>query len=366
MILMKSGIDPSGKKSKSSLRSSDQVSIKYFDSVWNAFDRASAATGRRDFFYNIGGRSVRLCFAGSALIPPLTQAFDHCLVKDESSPDLTVFLWDSESTGISMPAPPWEVDKIVARKEVWRFLTDRIKINYQPENHIYNLLDMSRNTAIYRIKDADRIPQYEKGSPLLQILHWWMSGQDRYLVHAGAVGYADRGALLVGKGGSGKSTTALACLNSNLIYGGDDYCLMGYEKHPNIYTLYSSGKIKSSDKGRFPFLNKTMFELDDLESGKSLIFISKIFPNRISKGFPVRVIFIPVIANAPVTKVQQVSPAVAFRAVAPSTIFQLAGAHKPHFRFLSQVVKSVRCYLLKLGTELPTIPAAIQKVLSED
>ena len=42
-----------------------------------------------------------------------------------------------------------------------------------------------------------------------------MSDRNLQYVHAGAVGNKNGGILLVGKGGSGKSSTALACLKSD-------------------------------------------------------------------------------------------------------------------------------------------------------
>jgi subfamily B ATP-binding cassette protein MsbA len=71
---------------------------------------------------------------------------------------------------------------------------------------ILNALDLQQNLAVYWVEDANRIPYYERGSPLSALLSLWMGARQRYFVHAGAVGNANGGVLLTGKGGAGKST----------------------------------------------------------------------------------------------------------------------------------------------------------------
>lgn len=336
----------------------------YFKSVCHAFEQAVNVSSRIDYFFNIGGFTIKFCFAGPALVPSFTKAFEHLSVPSVSVPDFTILLWDSFSTGITMPPPPWEVDEYIARGEIWRFNNEHRKIRYTSANDTYYMLDRSLNTAIYRVDSAENVPQYEKGSPLLAILHWWMVDHDRCLVHGGAVGNADGGVLLVGKGGSGKSTTALACLNSDLLYVSDDYCLISNNTGPCAHSIYCTGKVNAKDIKKFPFLNSAIVDSTDPDSGKALFFFSKSFPEKISSGFPIRAILIPHVTNVLETSIERATSAAAFRAVAPSTIFQLSVAKNQLFRCLSEVVRQVPCYVLKVGTDLEKIPAVISKLLS--
>ena len=54
------------------------------------------------------------------------------------------------------------------------------------------------------------------------------------VVHAASVGTKDGAVLIVGKGGSGKSTSALACLNAGMYYLGDDYTLISNDSNPQV------------------------------------------------------------------------------------------------------------------------------------
>ena len=105
------------------------------------------------------------------------------------------------------------------------------------------------------------------------------------LVHAGAVGTRDGGVLLVGKGGSGKSTTTFTCLDSGLAYVSDDYCIIENSSIPYTHSLYSTGKLNAEDVGRFPRLMPALYNYDRLETEKALYFFYEQFPHRISNGF---------------------------------------------------------------------------------
>ena len=78
-----------------------------------------------------------------------------------------------------------------------------------------------------------------------------MEASGRQLVHAAAVG-TDEGALLItGRGGVGKSTTALACLEAGMQFLGDDYVVVGLDPEPQVYRLYGSAKLTSNSSSAF-------------------------------------------------------------------------------------------------------------------
>src|SRR2546423_14492220 len=80
--------------------------LAYFNKVTDAFRAAQAAAGTIERCYTIGGRLIRLSFAGPALIPHFAPALGHLAAAPANSLDLTICLWDSESTGVAIPTPP--------------------------------------------------------------------------------------------------------------------------------------------------------------------------------------------------------------------------------------------------------------------
>jgi hypothetical protein len=110
--------------------------------------------------------------------------------------------------------------------ELPAFANHRITTAFRVAPHKLRVLDRARGLGFYWTEDVAAIPDYEHCAPLRKLLAWWMSSRGHQVVHAAAVGRDDGGVLIAGRGGSGKSTTALACLDSDLRFAGDDCCLL--------------------------------------------------------------------------------------------------------------------------------------------
>ena len=84
----------------------EQEQLDFFQRSYEKFLQAKASAGEVNYFYRIGKTSVCLKFAGNALVQYLTPALEHLRVPEGGSPDLTLCLWDSDSTGTAMVPPP--------------------------------------------------------------------------------------------------------------------------------------------------------------------------------------------------------------------------------------------------------------------
>ena len=339
---------------------------KFFNTVREAFAQGLLRGGGAfDHFFDIGGHTICLRFAGTVLVSGITKAFGHLRASPSHTPDLTVCICDSASTGTPMPPSLWPGDVFVARGDIQGYShRGEIQIGFQAGPNILNVLDNRRNLAFYWIRDGYKLPYYESGSPLRTILHWWMSNRGCQYIHAGAVGTAVGGVLLAGKGGSGKSTTALACLDSSLLYASDDYCLLTCDPEPRIFSLYNSAKLAADKMDRFPHLAAAVSNPDRLSDEKALLFIYKYFADKMVPGFPIRAILLLRITGRPETTLAPASPVACLKALAPSTIFQLPGAGAGAFDTLTQLVRRVPRYHLELGTKLDRIPAVILDLLN--
>lgn len=343
--------------------SSDPVA--YFDATYElAQSAAHAAGGFIDRTYRIAGLPVRLRFAGPALLSPLTQAFQHLDVTQDT-PLLTIHIWDTASTGKKMLAPDWEGDDFLARGVIQGYNDDRIHTAFQHGSGAVNMLDAQRDLAVFWVPSADELPYWEKGSPLRSILHWWLGRQQRQLVHGAAVGNSHGAVLIGGKGGSGKSTTALACLESDLLYLGDDYTVLGVDPSPTVYSLYSSAKINADNVSRLPHLGEKISNPDRLDSEKALLFVQEHYPTKTVSELPIRAILLPRVTGLRETTLKRSSTAHALAALAPSTIFQLPRAGAEAFKFLAAIAKQVPCFTFEAGTDISGIPPAIERLLAE-
>jgi hypothetical protein len=336
--------------------------LAFFHEMHQAFQLAAASAGMVDRCYKLGGYIVRLCFAGDALVPVLSPALSH-MATAAAQPDLTICLWDSASTGVRMPPTPWRQHYAV-RGEVEGYNTDRVYTVYEHESCGLSMLDNARNLAVLWVAEPGRIPYWVKGSPLRTILHWWMGGHGRQLVHSAAVGTSGGGVLITGKSGSGKSTTALACLESGLLYAGDDYVIVSADPLPHAFSLYNTAKVVPERLDAFPRLAAYIDNADRLDTEKALVFIKGAHAMQLSAGFPLNAVLVPRVTGIRDTIIRKTSPAVSLAALAPSTIFAHPRGGEAEFRFLARLVKRLPAYVIECGTELAQIPQAITDLLS--
>jgi len=345
--------------------SADGEATAFFDRVLERFREAcgNSAEGPIDLYYEIAGYTLCLKFCGSALIEHVSPALEHALIPARAHPDVTICLWDSASSDTAMVTPPWSAKDFEHQGEIIAFNNERIATLYQPGEDTLNLLDYSRNLGIFWRRNTVDIPYYLTGAPLRSILHWWMSNNGRQFIHGAAVGKKEGGVLLVGKGGSGKSTAAISCLSSGLSYAGDDYCLMAWDPEPRVYSLYNSAKLDFDHFERFPDLVPLLHNRHPSEEDKGLVILKRHLPDKLISGFPIRAILIPRVSGQSGSSVRMASAAQALMALAPSTMFQLTRNREQAFRRVSQLVKSVPAFILESGTDIQGIPAVIEDLL---
>lgn len=353
----------------------EQDLIDYFQTFACGFHRAQTAAGSHDYFLALGEHTICLRFAGTALIPQITPALAHLKIDPVTKPDLTIYLWDSVSTNTPLPLLASSLIELVS-SNFWRLLDTRMEIKgynsdrffsiFNVGSHLLSVLDRQENIALYWTEDAQALPYWDRGSPLRGIINWWMSQKNLQFVHAGAVGTEQGAVLLAGKGGSGKSSTALSCLNSDLLYASDDYCLVETDPKPMVYSLYNTAKLKGKeDLARFPHLAPLFNNLDRLDQEKAMIFVREHFPEKIINQLPLKAVLVPRVTGKPDTKISPTSAMVALKALAPSTIFQLPKTGQSAFARMSRLVRQVPAYCLELGTDIPQIPQTIAQLLSE-
>jgi hypothetical protein len=339
---------------------------RFFEQVMASWEAAAAAAGgATDCYFAAGGRIIRLCFAGSALVSAITPALQH-LAAPSAAPDLTVFLRDSVSTGIPMPPPAWTWDAHIVRGELTGIADEEIAAAFDLGPGALSMLDRAGGRGLYWVRDAHQIPYFESAAPLRTILHWFMGLHGVQLTHAAAVGVEDGGVLLAGRGGSGKSTAAIVSLAAGLRYLGDDYVLLSCDPLSRAHSLYCTGKLEASQTRRLPALSHAVRNPERLAEEKAVYDFADHFRSDTARSFPIRAVLLPRVSGRRETTLSRASAADAMKALAPSTIFQLPGAGRRDFRALSAIVRKLPVYILNAGTDLSGIPEVIRRLLEEN
>src|SRR5262249_37784676 len=160
------------------------------------------------------GSTVRLSFAGDGLVAQVLPALSHLLADPVAAPQLAIQIWDAQSTRTRLPARPWADGARGARGEIAGYNDDDIATVFQADFDGLSMFSRRRATALFWVPGASALPAYARAKPLRTILHLWLAGRGQQLAHGAALGTPQGGVLLVGKSGSGKSTTALAALGN--------------------------------------------------------------------------------------------------------------------------------------------------------
>ena len=341
-----------------------------FNNMRLEFERAAAkyAAEVHESFYTFGGQNVRFRIVGDELAEHITRPFSHLRVNDQSraTTRLTIELWDENRTGISsgfdLPGNKRKWYETTVKSSDGRFIGQRLP-------YTVSCLDRQHRHILASIGWGDRISNYERAKPFARLLLEWHNDQDIQMIHAALVARHDRGALVVGKRGAGKSTFALACISEGLDYVSEDF--VGLEcRSDNSFVghgLYNSVFLETKSLARFgaiiPYGIESKFSLEE----KSVVILSQVFPERLKPAVPIKFLALLRVVDAVQPKLRSASKGEALLALGPSSLLQIPNRQLGPGGFvkLAQLVERVPCYWLEIGTELRSIAPSVESLLEE-
>ena len=327
-----------------------------------AFDGAVRAVGLEQDVLEVAGQTIELRFAGNALRDRILPSLRHLRAAGRS-PTLSVVAFDSRSTGVPMPRPPWSARDVVERGEVRGFNTERFRTVWNAGSSILSLYDREARRAIVWTPDAAEVPYYETASPLRTLLSWWLDAAGLQVVHAAGVGEGGRGVLLTGRGGSGKTTTALLCAEAGFGYAGDNNLVLEPTVPPIGHALFASATVRPDPLERLPRLRARLRNEARLATEKGLLFLDDRPDARLLRSFEVAGVLLPRVVEATTTRLERATPAACLAALAPSSILSLPGASGASFARLADFARRVPAWHLLLAPDLDAIPALVRGVL---
>jgi hypothetical protein len=334
---------------------------RLFTVAFDASNRAlEIADGGRDVDLSVGGFPIRLRFAGSPMVEVVLPALSH-LRQDASvrEPALLVHIWDCQSAGLPSPLPAEQWNACTSWGELQATRGSSIHASRLMDVGVYSLVDLKTNRAVFWAHRADQVPPYARAAALRSILHVWLRARGRIFLHGAAVARHGRSVLLVGRGGSGKSTTALLCAYQGWQYLGDDYCLASLDGGAHIHSLYNSAKLSPDQWNRFERWTAGPLTIRDPQSGKAIVFLESDPAVTILPDSSLRAILLPTITSQSASRLQPESPVNAWKAMAPSTVLQLPGADQTDLAQMGKLARSADCFRLHLGLDWESIPSVI-------
>jgi hypothetical protein len=200
---------------------------------------------------------------------------------------------------------------------------------------------------------------------------WWCAAQGAALVHAAAVappGRPDRGLLLVGAGGAGKSTLALACGLAGWTVTADDYLVLSSSSHGpapsgpwRAAAPYRWAKADPDARTRLGLPEAWLVPgVDHL--GKALVDLPTAFGAAGAASCAITAAVVPGRAERTASAVAVAGVALV-AAAGPSTVLQTPGDGQGVLRVLGELGRAVPTYRLPLGPDVArTGPAALAEL----
>ncbi len=344
--------------------------LRYLARSWDQAVDAKALEVRS---IEVAGLVLRFEAAGTVLIDRLWPALAHHPAAvsgpgQDQVPSATVRLWDLATTGA--PRPPLPDALFAAERTLIRgFATDGDRrIGFSPDSGMLTLWDEGTKVLWCCTEDPTAIPWWEQAAPLRTPLSWWLETNDRFMVHGAVVGDEDGAVVLAGRGGSGKSTTALACHLAGLGYLGDDYCAVSMSDGPTAHSLYGSAKLVVEDQHRHGALASVILNPEAGADEKVVALVSRAPGARMVPSAPIAAVMAVRVGTDSRTRVSPASQAEALKALAPSSILQLRGIGATTMTALADLVRSVPVGILELGRDrdeiVETVAALAQGKLS--
>ena len=315
--------------------------------------------------YRIGGQDVRLRFAGRSLLDRLSPSIEH-LRSDGGAREHVVEVWDGAATA---PPPAPAGSEELPPAGIATTVGDGWRAIYQVGVRTLSVVDTTLDRSWYWAADAGTLPEWECSTPLRHIFHLWLAARGVQFVHAGAVGLGGGGCLIVGRSGSGKSTTTLSTLGTELLYAGDDYVgvSLAADGGAYVHSIYGCGKLETSHVERLPHLriNARRERPGVLQArrDKTIFYVRETYPDQVTTGFPLRAIVVPRVAPGETTALRELLLGATLKALVPSTLFEIHGAGQSALTTLTRVARSVPAFELRLGADIDAIPGFLRRAI---
>lgn len=350
-----------------------------------SFAQARRRAGGQDIVGVLAGRPVRLAFAGDHFERQLGRALavtrqPHGGESDGGEPDggatmggqpagtrvaLDLHAWDAASTGVRLASASWAGWTLTPSSVVAELSDERYQVSLEVRGALASILDRDTGEAYHYVPDPTLLPAWEGTHPARMLLAAWARAEGLVTCHAAAVADGDRGVLLCGGSGAGKSTTALAALAAGMRSAGDDYVLVEPGRPPIAHALYTSTLLELSHYGRNTRLMPVLDHVaDQLDRHKAVMYADGHGTPVLDGGFPLVALVALRVERGSRPHFAPTSAAAVLRALAPSTLAQLGMVDAAGLARLADLCRRLPAFELVLGDDPAPVPDLLRTLLA--
>lgn len=198
--------------------------------------------------------------------------------------------------------------------------------------------------------------------PFAKAVFLWAQKHNLIMLHSAAVGVKGHGVLIVGHGGTGKSTLACSCLANGFEFISDDYCLLSASGTRTVYPIYTNVSLNPDSLSLLPMFKP--FEILPMQGEKGAFEVSEI---NIKASLPVHAIVLPQITALPEPGIERDQSSKALGQLIYSTTKQLSRFQETKFvRELAQRLIGMPVYRFSLTEDLQKNCQYLKKWIEEE
>ncbi len=323
----------------------------FIPEIFSYFENAKVASDLRSRTFSLCEKKFRINYSSEMLENYLFKAFEH-LEDIGTNHSLIYQIFACDGNILKKDLPGWKkIEELSgSEKKLVIYNKDSLHILYNPDSQIFSMVDTLSGRAWYYVTRASRIPFYEKAAPMRMILHWLCEMFGSTMVHAAAIGYHSKAALLAGRSGTGKSTTALLAAQNGFRFLGDDYVVLDNSIKPVVFSAYNSIKFRWDMLERLS-LSETLIVNDPEKDEKGYFYMQRIWNNNLIRKMPLEMILLPMIEKRSKTTFTRISPARGLLALSASSIFQMPGSGQTTLKRLADILRDIPVYQMSMGTD---------------
>lgn len=340
----------------------------FFAKSLQSFEKACEVLKNESrFYFFLAEKQLLIRSAGTNLQNTTCQALKHIEnfpTSIDASSIFEIFTWDEKESGIPMPTTPWESPINLAEDSLMQFHLEHFFVSQFDNKTILFIINNASNQAICIIKDAAKLNNAFLSSPFFKIIAVWASKFHLNILHAGCISFKDKGVLIVGRSGKGKSSTSVQCIIDGLNYLSDDYILVDLNgEKPMAYSIFNSGKLKNKHIERFSKIDGKYRQGILDKNDKPLLFLYPFFKDQIIRSTEIRAIIVPNITNEELASYHTISEIESLRALAPSTLIQLKINNLNSLNTLANLTRSLPNYALNIGSNFTHISSKVKELI---
>lgn len=222
--------------------------------------------------------------------------------------------------------------------------------------------DETSRQGIFAVRDDP--PEWEWGAPFRPHFHWAALASGDALMHGAVVGTADAALLLVGPGGTGKSTTTFAAVDRGAKTCGDDYVWLTFDDGDLVaHSIYGTAKAKKSSAVARPTSMFATRWRDSPSLNKRAYYVSMDRPQTFMES--ARVVAAVTLETSPTlgTSAREIESRELIQKALPSTILQAPSGQRQLLTRLTELLSPLPSYHLTLSPDLSESGDAILGLL---